>query len=45
LVFEVRDDSDDQARSLVREEMEAAADLAVPLVVRLVLGPSWFEAH
>jgi DNA polymerase I - 3''-5'' exonuclease and polymerase domains len=45
LVFEVRDDSVDQARSLVREEMEAAADLAVPLVVEIGVGPSWFEAH
>ena len=45
LVFEVRDDAVDAARTLVREEMEAAAELTVPLVVEIGVGPSWFEAH
>lgn len=45
LVFEVRDDAVDAARALVREEMEAAAELTVPLVVEIGVGPSWFEAH
>jgi DNA polymerase-1 len=45
LVFEVRDDDLDETRQLVRTEMEAAAELAVPLVVEIGSGLSWFEAH
>lgn len=45
LVFEVQDGSMDTARELIRVEMEAAADLSVPLVVEIGVGPSWFEAH
>jgi len=45
LVFEVRDRDLDAARQLVRVEMEAAAELAVPLVVEIGSGESWFEAH
>lgn len=45
LVFEVRDDDLDATRQLVRTEMEAAAELAVPLVVEIGSGLSWFEAH
>ena len=45
LVFEVRDRDLDAARQLVRVEMEAAAELAVPLVVEIGTGESWFEAH
>lgn len=45
LVFEVRDDAIDASRAMIRQEMEAAAELAVPLVVEIGVGPSWFEAH
>jgi DNA polymerase I len=45
LVFEVRDRDLDSARQLIRLEMEAAAELSVPLVVDIGSGESWFEAH
>jgi DNA polymerase-1 len=45
LVFEVRDQDLNAVRQLVRVEMEAAAVLAVPLVVEIGSGESWFEAH
>jgi DNA polymerase-1 len=45
LVFEVRDRDLDASRLLVRTEMEAAAELRVPLVVEIGSGESWFEAH
>ncbi len=45
LVFEVRDQDMDGARQIVRTEMEAAAELAVPLIVEIGSGASWFEAH
>ncbi|MDA9006173.1 DNA polymerase I [Litoricola sp.] len=45
LVFEVRDRDLNPARQLIRLEMEAAAELSVPLVVDIGSGDSWFEAH
>ena len=45
LVFEVRERDLDPARQLIRLEMEAAAELSVPLVVDIGSGESWFEAH
>ena len=45
LVFEVRDQDLDGVRQIVRIEMEAAAELAVPLIVEIGSGESWFEAH
>lgn len=45
LVFEVRQDALEQGRELVREAMESAAQLAVPLVVEIGQGANWFEAH
>ena len=45
LVFEVRDQDLDGARQIVRTEMEAAAELTVPLIVEIGSGESWFEAH
>ncbi|MEC8695155.1 MAG: DNA polymerase I [Pseudomonadota bacterium] len=45
LVFEVRDQDLDGARQIIRTEMEAAAELAVPLIVEIGSGESWFEAH
>ncbi len=45
LVFEVRDQDLDDARQIVRTEMEGAAALSVPLTVEIGSGGSWFEAH
>ena len=44
LVFEVPEAEKAEAERLVREAMEGAADLAVPLVVRLGFGPNWADA-
>lgn len=45
LVFEVESESIDVARAGIRVAMESAATLAVPLVVEMGHGQSWFEAH
>lgn len=45
LVFEVPDGEIDATRALVKQVMEAAASLDVPLVVETGIGPSWDEAH
>ncbi len=45
LVFEVRADETDLMESLVREEMEGAVQLSVPLKVSLRTGQNWAEAH
>ena len=44
LVFEVAAGERDQVEALVRREMAAAADLAVPLDVSIGIGASWHEA-
>ena len=44
LVFEAPEGEAEEAGPLVREAMEKAADLAVPLKVRLGVGPSWADA-
>jgi len=33
-----------QAKAIVRREMEGAAELSVPLVVDVGVGPNWLEA-
>jgi DNA polymerase-1 len=45
LIFEVPDDELDQARRLVRREMEQAFELSVPLRVSLDVGPTWGDIH
>ncbi|MBC7908824.1 MAG: DNA polymerase I, partial [Rhodospirillaceae bacterium] len=45
LVFEVPDAEIEATRALVKQVMEAAASLDVPLVVETGIGPSWDEAH
>jgi len=45
LVFEVPKDELDLLRQLVREKMEGAANLKVPLTVDMAEGKSWAEAH
>ncbi|MEW9625520.1 DNA polymerase I [Rhodanobacter geophilus] len=45
LVFEVRADAVDSVREAVRERMQGAATLAVPLIVDVGVGANWDEAH
>jgi len=45
LVFEVRADRVEEVGDKVRELMQGAADLAVPLVVDVGVGDNWDEAH
>jgi DNA polymerase-1 len=44
LVFEVPEAEIETMRQLVRTSMEQAADLRVPLVVDIGLGPNWLDA-
>jgi len=44
LVFEVPEGEQARVGPLVREAMEGAAELTVPLVVRLGFGPNWADA-
>ncbi len=44
LVFEVPREEEQAVGPLVREAMEGAAELAVPLVVNLGFGPNWADA-
>jgi DNA polymerase-1 len=43
LVFESPPDELDSLQALVREEMEGAATLSVPLVVDIGTGANWVE--
>lgn len=45
LVFDVAPDELDAVKRLVRERMEGAVDLRVPLVVEMGAGPDWLSAH
>jgi len=45
LLFEVTEEEQEEVRDLVRERMEGALDLSVPLVVDVKTGRNWFEAH
>ncbi len=45
LVFEVREDQLTSAVEKIRNTMESAAGLAVPLVVDVGIGDNWDEAH
>jgi DNA polymerase-1 len=45
MIFEVPPEELDDARDLVRMEMERVWDLAVPLKVNLAVGQNWAEAH
>jgi DNA polymerase-1 len=45
LVFEVAEGAVEEARGRVRDIMEAAAELAVPLLVEVGVGGNWEEAH
>ena len=45
LVFEVRDEFVDEASVVIRQHMESAARLNVPLTVEVGTGSNWDEAH
>jgi len=45
LVFEVPESELENMRALVKEEMESALDLDVPLIVDVGTGKNWREAH
>jgi DNA polymerase-1 len=45
MIFEVPPEELDDAKALVREEMENVWQLAVPLKVNLACGQNWAEAH
>lgn len=45
LLFEVPGADAEKVRSFVKERMEAAADLSVPMVVDIGIGPNWADAH
>ncbi len=45
LLFEVSAEDIDRLEALVREEMEGAVELAVPLKVDIGRGANWLEAH
>ena len=45
LVFEVPEAEIEPTAELIREVMERAADLDVPLVVDIGHGPNWDAAH
>ena len=44
LLFEVREDAADEVAALVRDRMEGAASLAVPLTVDVGIGHNWRDA-
>jgi DNA polymerase-1 len=45
LVFEVEEGAAESASARIREKMEGAVKLAVPLVVDVGWGKSWADAH
>jgi len=45
LLFEVPEDELDMVRRLIREEMECAVSLSVPLRVDIGVGRNWADAH
>ncbi|EIC21394.1 DNA polymerase I [Thiorhodovibrio frisius] len=45
LVFEIANEAIDAATSQIRELMQSAAELKVPLIVDIGVGENWDEAH
>ena len=45
LVFDAFNDELDELKTLVRDRMQGAMELAVPLVVDMGVGKNWLEAH
>jgi DNA polymerase-1 len=45
LVFDVHNDEVEQMQSLVKEAMESAVNLVVPMEVEMKLAGNWLDAH
>ncbi|TNE56207.1 MAG: DNA polymerase I [Bacteroidetes bacterium] len=45
LVFDVHKEEQDLMKKLVKEAMEGAVELSVPMVVEMELAENWLEAH
>ncbi|MCK4919864.1 MAG: DNA polymerase I [Bacteroidales bacterium] len=45
LVFEVHMSEEKMMKTLIREEMESAYEISVPLTVDMGIGTNWLEAH
>ena len=45
LIFEIFNPELDEMKKLVRQEMETAFELNVPLAVDIGMGDNWYEAH
>ena len=45
LIVEAHKDEKDKAAVILKEEMEKAATLSVPLEVQTGIGFNWYEAH
>jgi DNA polymerase-1 len=45
LVFDAHLSEVEELKGLVRDRMQGAMDLAVPLVVDMGVGKNWLEAH
>lgn len=45
LLFETDESEAEAVAAIIKNVMEAAADLAVPLVVETGIGQNWAEAH
>lgn len=45
LVFDVQKDEIEQMKTLIKEAMESAIDLIVPMQAEMEIGKNWLEAH
>ena len=45
LIFECLKDDEDKAKEIIKEAMESALEINVPLLVDIGSGSSWLEAH
>ena len=45
VIFEVAKDSAEEAKLIIKKEMEEAVKLSVPLLVDIGIGNNWLEAH